>query len=106
MKINELDYKEIGSMLSDGYYDIFDKNRLYWNAEEFEIFTACIFYVNNILIDGDKFIDGDYNLLLEYLYEVYDYVIENNMKYIKLYNYKQNIDDIIQCLKIYVDENF
>ena len=25
MKINELDYKEIGRMLSDGYYDIFDK---------------------------------------------------------------------------------
>ena len=100
MKINELDYKEIGSMLSDGYYDIFDKNRMYWNAEEFEIFTARIFYINNILIDGDKFTDGDYALLLECLYEVYDYVIE------RPYHYKQNIDDIIQCLKIYIDENF
>ena len=100
MKINELDYKEIGSMLSDGYYDIFDKNRLYWNAEEFEIFTARIFYINNILINGDKFTDGDYALLLESLYEVYDYVIK------KPYYYKQNIDDIIQCLKIYIDENF
>ena len=100
MKINELDYKEIGSMLSDGYYDIFDKNRLYWIAEEFEIFTARIFYINNILIDGDKFTDGDYALLLESLYEVYDYVIK------KPYYYKQNIDDIIQCLKIYIDENF
>ena len=100
MKINELDYKEIGSMLSDGYYDIFDKNRLYWNAEEFEIFTARIFYINSILIDGDKFTDGDYALLLESLYEVYDYVIK------KPYYYKQNIDDIIQCLKIYIDENF
>ena len=100
MKINELDYKEIGSMLSDGYYDIFDKNRLYWNVEEFEIFTARIFYINNILIDGDKFTDGDYSLLLESLYEVYDFVIK------KPYYYKQNIDDIIQCLKIYIDENF
>ena len=100
MKINELDYKEIGSMLSDGYYDIFDKNRMYWNAEEYEIFTARIFYINNILIDGDKFTDGDYNLLLECLYEVYDYVIK------KPYYYNQNIDDIIQCLKIYIDENF
>ena len=106
MKINELDYKEIGEMLSEGYYDIFDKNRLYWNTEEFKIFTERIFYINNILIDGDNFIDGDYNLLLESLYDVYDYVIENNMKYIKLYNYKQNIDDIIQCLKKYTDENF
>ena len=75
MKINELDYKEIGTMLTEGYYDIFDKNRLYWNAEELEIFTERIFYINNILIDGDKFIDGDYNVLLESLYEVYDYVI-------------------------------
>ena len=65
MKINELDYKEIGTMLTEGYYDIFDKNRLYWNAEELEIFTERIFYINNILIDGDKFIDGDYNVLLE-----------------------------------------
>ena len=100
MKINELDYKEIGIMLSDGYYDIFDKNRLYWNVEEFEIFTAHVFFINNILIGGDKFTDGDYVLLLECLYEVYDYVIKNS------YYYKQNIDDIIQCLKIYIDENF
>ena len=100
MKINELDYKEIGRMLTDGYYDIFEENRLYWNAEEFENFTERIFYINNILIDGDKFTDGDYGLLLECLYEVYDYVIK------KPYYYKQNIDDIIQCLKIYIDENF
>ena len=100
MKINELDYKEIGCMLSDGYYDIFDKNRLYWNAEEFDIFTERIFYINNILIDGDNFIDGDYNVLLESLYEVYDYVIE------KPHYYKQNIDDIILCLKKYIGDNF
>ena len=105
MKINELDYKEIGEMLSEGYYDIFDKNRLYWNTEEFEIFTERIFYINNILIDGDKFINGDYNLLLESLYEVYDYVIENNMKYKNLYKHKHDIDDIIKCLKKYINEN-
>ena len=105
MKINELDYKEIGTMLTEGYYDIFDKNRLYWNAEELEIFTERIFYINNILIDGDKFIDGDYNVLLESLYEVYDYVIENNTKYINLYKHKHDIDEIIQCLKKYIDEN-
>ena len=106
MKINELDYKEIGRMLSDGYYDIFDKNRLYWNTEEYEIFTARIFYINNILIDGDNFTDGDYTVLLECLYEVYDYVIKNNMKYINIYKHKYDIDEIIQCLKIYIDENF
>ena len=99
MKINELDYKEIGRMLSDGYHDIFDENRLYWNTEEFENFTECIFFTNNLLIDGDNFIDGDYDLLLDNLYEVYDYVIKNNMKYIKEYKYKQDIDEIIQCLK-------
>ena len=106
MIINELDYKEIGRMLSDGYYDIFEENRLYWNAEEFEIFTDHIFYTNNILIDGDKFIDVDYDLLLESLYEVYDYVIKNNMIYKSIYNHKHDIDEIIQCLKKYIDENF
>ena len=106
MKINELDYKEIGTMLSEGYYDIYDKNRLYWNSEEFDIFTERIFFINNILIDGYKFKDEDDKVLLESLYEVYDYVIENKMKYIKLYNFKQDIDEIILCLRKYVDDNF
>ena len=105
MKINELDYKEIGKLLNEGYYDIFDKNRLYLNTEEYENFTERIFYINNILIDGDKFIDGDYNVLLESLYEVYDYVIKNNMKYKSIYKHKHDIDEIIQCLKKYIDEN-
>ena len=48
-------------------------------------------YINNILTDGDKFIDGDYDILLESLYEVHDYVIKNNMEYIKEFKYKQNI---------------
>ena len=105
MKINELDYKEIGTMLSDGYYDIFDKNRLYWNAEEYDDFTERIFYIKNILIYGDNFINGDYVMLLESLYEVYDYVIKYKTKYITLYKFKQDIDEIIQCLKKYIDEN-
>ena len=105
MKINELDYKEIGRMLSDGYYDIFEENRLYWNAEEFENFTECIFFTNNLLNDGDNFIDGDYDVLLDNLYQVYDYVIKNKGKYKSIYKHKQDIDEIIQCLKIYIDEN-
>ena len=44
-------------------------------------------------------------MLLESLYEVYDYVIKNNMKYINIYKHKQDIDEIIQCLKKYIDEN-
>ena len=106
MVINELDYKEIGKMLSDGYYEIFNENNSDWNIEDYENFTECMFYINNILTDGDKFIDGDYDILLESLYEVHDYVIKNNMEYIKEFKYKQNIDEIIQCLEKYIDENF
>ena len=106
MKINELDYKEIGKMLSDGYYDIFIQNKTEWNLKDYDNFTECIFYTNNILTGGDDFIDGDYDVLLESLYEVYDYVIKNNMEYTKEYKYKQNIDEIIQCLEKYIDENF
>ena len=100
MKINELDYKEIGKMLTDGYYEIFNENKLDWNIEDYENFSECIFFTNNILIDGD------YDVLLESLYEVHDYVNKNNMEYIKEFKYKQNIDEIIQCLEKYVDENF
>ena len=100
MKINELDYKEIGKMLSDGYYEIFNENKLDWNIEDYENFNECIFFTNNILIDEENFIDGDYDVLLENLYEVHDYVIKNNMEY------KQNIDEVIQCLEKYIDENF
>ena len=106
MKINELDYKEIGKMLSDGYYDIFIQNKTGWNLEDYDNFTECIFFTNDLLIGGDDFIEGDYDVLLENLYEVYDYVIKNNKEYIKEYKYKQNIDEIIQCLEKYIDEKF
>ena len=106
MKINELDYKEIGKMLSDGYYEIFNENKLNWNIEDYDIFTECIFFTNNILIDGENFIDGDYDVLLQALHEVYEYVIKNNMESREEYKYKQNIDEIIQCLEKYIDENF
>lgn len=106
MKINELDYKDIGRMLSDGYYEFFNENNLDWNIEDYKNFTECIFYTNNILIDGENFIDGDYDVLLDALYEVHDYVIKNNMENIEEYKYKQDIDEIIQCLEKYIDENF
>ena len=106
MKINELDYKEIGKMLSDGYYDMYIQNNAEWTLEDYDNFTECIFFTNNLLFDGVNFIDGDYDVLLENLYEVYDNVIFNITHFPKGCKYKQNIDHIIQCLKIYIDENF